>query len=103
MTTTNSTAMSAGEKARKAREENRCPYCDAQLRKWVPSHESSWGPQPHLVCFNDDCPYFKNGWDWMQRRFQQNASYRFRFNPQNNEVGPLPVWSADALKTGIIE
>ena len=95
--------MTAAEKARIASEEKRCPYCHATLRQWVPSTESSWGSLPHLVCFNDECSYYVNGWDWMQRRFQQNASYRFRFNPVNNEVGPLPVWSADALKTGIID
>jgi hypothetical protein len=33
----------------------------------------------------------------------QKASYRYRFNPSNNESGPLPVWSKDALKSSIIE
>jgi hypothetical protein len=39
----------------------------------------------------------------MKDNFQQKASYRYRYNPQNDEEGPLPVWSPDALRDGIVE
>jgi len=39
----------------------------------------------------------------MREKFNQNISYRHRFNPCNGESGPLPVWSKDALKNFIIE
>jgi len=80
-----------------------CPYCDKPLSKWLASPDSSWGPEPQLVCFNDECPYYVQGWEWMQRQFQQKVSYRYRYHPITGEAGPLPVYSPDALKSGIIE
>ena len=95
----------ATEKARINMEvkDDRCHYCQEKLTKWTASDQSTWGPKPHLVCFNDDCSYYKKGWIWMLEQFQQKASYRFRYDPNTGESGPLPVWSPDALKTGIVE
>ncbi len=39
----------------------------------------------------------------MLSQFNVKASYRHRFNPQTGEKGPLPVWSKEALKNGIVE
>ena len=82
---------------------NKCPHCNQPLKKWLCPPESSWGVEFQYVCFNDECPYYVHGWDWMRNKFNQNISYRYRFNPSNNESGPLPVWSGDALKNFIIE
>ena len=82
----------------------KCPHCTMEMNKWVPPEDSTWADDPfHWVCFNDECPYYVKGWEWMRTQFRQNASYRYRYNPQNDEHGPLPVWSPDALKSGIIE
>lgn len=83
--------------------DNKCPHCGEKMVKWLPSDQSSWGPNPQRVCFNDQCPYYIKGWEWMQTQFQQKASYRFRFDPATGETGPLPVWSPTALRTGIVE
>jgi hypothetical protein len=83
--------------------EGHCPYCGQRMSKWVPSHESSWGFHAQLVCFSDECPYYNEGWEWMKKSYQQKCSYRYRYNPESGESGPLPVWSPDALKDGIVE
>ena len=84
------------------KETKTCPHCDASLTPWLPTDDSSWGTEAQLICFNDECPYYLGGWEWMREKYQQKASYRYRYNPQNDEEGPLPVWSPDALKSGII-
>ena len=37
------------------------------------------------------------------KTMKANASYRHRYNPENGETGPVPVWSYEALKGDIIE
>jgi hypothetical protein len=66
-------------------------------------NEGGWDGTVQLVCFNDDCSYFKEGWDWMWEKYQVKTSYRFRQDPESGATAPLPVWSNDALKDRIIE
>ena len=80
-----------------------CPHCAQPLQKWQSPELGTWSAEYHLVCFNDDCQYFRKGWEWMFERFAARASYRFRLDPSTGEKGPVPVWSVDALKSGIIE
>jgi hypothetical protein len=80
-----------------------CPHCNQPLKKWKCPPESSWGVEFQYACFNDKCPYFVNGWEWMKEKYNLNISYRYRLNPFNGESGPLPVWSEDAMKNFIFK
>jgi hypothetical protein len=82
--------------------EIRCPYCDKLLAKWLNPEQACWNGQYQYVCFNDDCSYFVRGWRWMLEQFKVTASYRFRFDPDTGDKGPLPVWSKEALRANII-
>jgi len=79
-----------------------CPYCGQAMKKWRVPLESTWASAFFFVCFNDECPYFVQGWDHMLAQQAVRASFRCRLDPQSQKFLPLPVWSADALKDDII-
>lgn len=80
----------------------KCPHCDSILLRWMPPEDGSWDLIPQLVCFNDECPYYVRGWKHMLENYNQKASYRYRYNPQNGEEGPLPAWSDSAHRDRIL-
>jgi len=80
-----------------------CPHCGSDMLKWRVPPDSTWGVPYKFVCFNDECQYFVKGWKHMLDNYQQRASYRHSYDPFTQELGPLPVWSFTALKSGIIK
>lgn len=73
------------------------------MTRWANPQQSTWSGDFQFVCFNDECPYFASGWEWMENHYNVTASYRCRLDPLTGEVGPLPVWSMEALKGGIMQ
>lgn len=85
------------------KEKPTCPHCGARLLKWKVPDNSTWDVDYQYACFNDDCPYYQRGWDWMMKNFKAHASYRYRYNPATGESGPLAVWSKTAIKDFIVD
>ena len=85
-----------------------CPYCGDRLRKYEVPHSAFeidyWYEADHLyICFNDECPYFVRGWEWMWSKMRRNVSYRHMYNPTTHKSGPIPVPTNYALRDGIVE
>jgi len=79
-----------------------CPHCGAPLEPFALPENGGWDSPYHLACFNDACPYFVRGWDWMMERYSVKASYRYRVDPGTRTDSPLPVWSPTALRDRIL-
>lgn len=80
-----------------------CPHCGQKLSRLELPVGLTWEEPFHLVCFNDECPYYVKGWEIMSARYGRRVSYRYRVNPETGESGPIPVWSASALRNKIID
>ncbi len=80
-----------------------CPHCKTRLRKWRVPEEATWSEEFFFACFNDDCPYYKEGWEWMKQQYNQSASYRFVINPTTGGSSMIPVWSDSATREMLVE
>ena len=85
-----------------------CPHCGEEMTLWeVPpinfGDGLGWGTPYLYVCFNDDCDFYKEGWNWMEKQFGQHASYRFMINPSSGASSQIPVWSDKATREMIVE
>ncbi len=91
------------ERIRNVKDTLHCPHCDVALEKWrVPDAPFvEWSSEYQYICFNDECPYFQDGWSVMAS--QRNAcSYRFMYDPASGGCHPIPVLSEDALRESIV-
>lgn len=84
------------------RQHRQCPHCGEPLRPFALPDNTGWEALVHRACFNDDCGYFRRGWDWMEERYGVRASYRYRVDPATGKDSPLAVWSPTALRDRIL-
>lgn len=80
-----------------------CPHCGSRLKKWRVPEGASWSEEFFYACFNDECPYYKKGWDWMKEQYSQTASYRYAVNPTTGASMMIPVWSDIATREMIVD
>lgn len=86
-----------------------CPHCGKKMNKCYQSegptmeYSRGWDGSFLYICFNDECPYFVKGWDWMWQKYGRKRSYRHAYNPATGTSFPIPVGSYTALKGNIIE
>jgi len=78
--------------------ERTCAHCGGRLSKWRVPEDTSWEEEFFLVCFNDDCSYYRDGWDWMKENFNQHVSYRYAISPRTGGTHMIPVWSDEATR-----
>jgi hypothetical protein len=80
-----------------------CPHCNETLRPFSLPEEGGWDSTFHVACFNDDCPYYRDGWKWMESHYGVRSSYRYRVDPTTGKASPLAVWSPQALRDRILD
>jgi hypothetical protein len=80
-----------------------CAHCGCELQAFELPEAGGWAERYHYVCFNDDCPYYRNGWDWMMSQYSRKASYRYQIDPVSGHESPLAVWSPMALRDRIVK
>jgi len=67
-----------------------CPYCGKETEKYdcPPFHFADglgWGTDFLYVCFNDDCPPYVKGKQYMVEKYGQAASYRYMVYPDTGQ------------------
>ena len=86
----------------------KCPHCDQEMKIWeVPPMNVGdglgWGSPFLYICFNDECPLYKQGWEHMKETYAHTASYRCMCYPDSKKFELIPVFSPMGAKGQIID
>lgn len=84
------------EQGYKVKEAPACPHCKAVMEKFD-SRQLDWGTPFLWVCQNNECPFFKKGWEHMMENYGQLVSYRYMVEPEGGQAGALPTFSRQYL------
>jgi hypothetical protein len=89
-------------------EKPNCPHCGETMKLWeVPpinfSDGLGWGVPYLYLCFNDECPMYKNGWDNIEENYGHMASYRCLCYPGTKQYECMPVFSPVGATGQIID
>ena len=85
-----------------------CPHCAQEMCLWeIPpinfSDGLGWGSPYLFVCFNDDCPSYKKGWEHLNETMQTMASYRCINEPGSSVFDYMPVFSPMGAQGGRLD
>jgi predicted RNA-binding Zn-ribbon protein involved in translation (DUF1610 family) len=91
-----------------AQEKPKCPHCGNEMSIWEApqmtfSDGLGWGTPYLFVCFNDECPSYKKGWDDIKDTYAHNASYRCICYPGSKSFEYMPVFSPMGATGQIID
>jgi len=80
------------------KEKPKCHHCGQEMSLWeVPSitvgDGLGWGTPYLYICFNDQCPCYRQGWEHMKENYAQTASYRCMNYPGTQVFEIIPVFS----------
>jgi hypothetical protein len=81
-------------------EKPHCPHCHKEMTLWeVPPMAMGdglgWGTPYLFVCFNNECPSYKGGWENLKESMAQAASYRCINSPGTDNFEYMPVFSPE--------
>lgn len=90
-----------------AQQRPRCPSCNQEMDIWeVPpitfSDGLGWGVPFLFVCFNDECPTYKQGWQNMEDNYGHRASCRNICYPGSDRFECMPVFGTEGAKGQIV-
>lgn len=85
-----------------------CPHCEQKLSlcEAPPIHIGDglgWGSDVLLICLNDACSVFINGWDKIEAQYGHHASYRYMELPDSKEKNYMMVGNSDAFKACVVD
>ncbi len=85
-----------------------CKHCQNEMSLWEPPPITfgdglGWGSAYLYVCYNDECPTYKSGWDNLMENYAHNASYRTICYPDSGNYDLMPVFSAQGGQAQIID
>lgn len=91
-----------------AMDKPQCPHCEKDMTLWeIPPINFSDGlgwQTPYLfVCFNDECPSYKKGWEHLGDTVEMPASYRCYVEPGQTNFEYMPVFSPIGASGGVID
>lgn len=91
-----------------AQDKPKCPNCGEAMNLWeVPQiaigDGLGWGTPYLYICFNDECPMYKEGWDSIKENYAHTASYRCMNYPGTDQFECIPVFSPQGAKGQVVD
>jgi hypothetical protein len=85
-----------------------CPHCNKEMSIWeVPPFNFSdglgWGVPFLYLCFNDECPLYRQGWEHIEATYAHKASYRCMNYPGTEQFELMPVFSNMGGRAQIVD